>query len=136
MKYQGFIAVALLATLAQAKEPKPFQSGTLMQMDSVKCGVDENSGKSVAGELIGTDSGHKKTHELLCQEYVLQTDHIVYRIRPKDDKHPALLPVGGKAQFRMDKDKLVLRMEDMDNKDRDYIVVSMTPRPAAETASK
>ncbi len=107
-----------------------------MQMDSVKCGVDENSGKSVAGELIGTDSGHKKTHELLCQEYVLQTDHIVYRIRPKDDKHPALLPVGGKAQFRMDKDKLVLRMEDMDNKDRDYIVVSMTPRPAAETASK
>jgi len=135
MKFQWLIAVVLLAGLAYAKEPKPFQSGTLMQMDSVKCGVDENSGKSLAGELIGTDSGHKKTQEVLCQEYVLQTDHLVYRIRPKDAKHPALLPVGQKAQFRMEKDKMVLRVEDMDNKDRDYVVVSMTPRPATETAS-
>jgi hypothetical protein len=104
-------------------------------MDSVKCGVDEHSGKSVAGEIIGTDSGHKKTRELLCQEYVLQTDRLLYRIRPKDEKHPTLLPVGEKAQFRMEKDKIVLRVEDMDDKDRDYIVVSMSPRQATETTA-
>jgi hypothetical protein len=40
--------------------------------------------------LIGTDSAHKKTHELLCQEYTLQTDQVTYRIRPRDEKHPAL----------------------------------------------
>ena len=133
------IIPVILAGVAQAKEPKPHQSGTLLQMDSVGCGVDENSGKSFAGELIGTDSAHKKTHELLCQEYLLQTDHVIYRIRPRDEKHPALLPVGEKAQFRMDKDKMVLRVEDLDDKDRDYIVVSMTPRQdekPAETSAK
>ena len=94
MRYRMIFAVALLSVSAQAKGPKTFQSGTLLQMDSVKCGVDEHSGKSVAGEIIGTDSGHKKTRELLCQEYVLQTDRLLYRIRPKDEKHPTLLPVG------------------------------------------
>ncbi len=97
-------------------------------MDSVACGIDENSGKSLAGELIGTDGAHKKTHEVLCPEYVLQTDRVTYRIRPKDVKHPVLLPVGEHAQFRMQKDKMVLRVEDLDDKDRDYLVVSMTPR--------
>jgi hypothetical protein len=32
---------------------------------------------------------------------VLQTDKMVYRIRPRDEKHPALLPVGEQAQFRL-----------------------------------
>lgn len=137
MKNRMAITIILLAAgMAQAKQAKQFQSGTLMQMESVKCGVDENSGKSFAGELIGTDSGHKKTQELLCQEYVLQSDRLVYRIRPRDAKHPALLPVGQKVQFRVDKDKMVLRVEDMDNKDRDYTVVSMTARTGVETAAR
>src|SRR5215475_9269888 len=128
MRFKLCTAVILLSVLAYAKEPKHYQSGTLLQMDSVSCGLDENSGKSLAGEIIGTDGAHKKTHELLCQEYVLQTDRVIYRIRPRDEKHPVLLPVGEKAQFRMDKDHMKLRVEDLDDKDRDYIVISMTPR--------
>jgi hypothetical protein len=128
VKARIVIGVALLASLAYAKDQKPFQHGKLLQMESVACGVDENSGKSIAGEIIGTDSAHKKTHELLCQEYLLQSDKVIYRIRPRDEKHPALLPVGAEAQFRMQKDKMVLRVEDLDDKDRDYVVVSMTPR--------
>ncbi len=128
MKSSVFIGVVLLASVVYAKEPKPHQSGKLLQMDSVACGIDENSGKSFAGEMLGTDSAHKKTHELLCQEYVLQSERVIYRIRPRDEKHPVLLPVGEQAQFRMEKDKMILRVEDMDNKDRDYVVVSMTPR--------
>ena len=134
MRLKLFVTVLVLAGLAQAKEAKHFQSGTLLNMDSVDCGLDENSGKSFAGEILGTDSAHKKTHALLCQEYVLQTDRVVYRIRPRDEKHPVLLPVGEKAQFRMEKDKIVLRVEDLDDKDRDYIVVSMTPRADIKTA--
>ena len=42
--------------------------------------------------------------------------------------------MGEKAQFRMEKDKIVLRVEDLDDKDRDYIVVSMTPRADIKTA--
>ena len=135
MRSKYFLALLLLAALAQAKEPKHFQSGKLLKMQSVKCGTDEKNGKSVAGEMLGTDSSHMKTHELLCQEYVLETDNLVYTIRPKDDKHPVLLPVGEKAQFRLDKDKMLLRVEDLDDKEREYVVVSMLPKDSPETAS-
>ncbi len=96
--------------------------------------MDENSGKSVMGEIVGTDSAHKKTHALLCQEYLLQSDTVIYRIRPRDEKHPALLPVGQKAQFRIQKDKMLLQVEDVDSKEREYSVVSMTPRQAGKSA--
>jgi len=122
------LALVLAAAGAHAKDQRAHESGTLLQMDSVECGTDQKSAKSLAGEMLGTDSAHQKTHMLLCQEYLMQTDRIIYRIRPKDDKHPVLLPVGEKAQFRMDKDKMKLRVEDLDDKERDYIVVSMTPR--------
>jgi hypothetical protein len=129
MRYKALVvALTLMAAAAYAKEPRAYQSGKLLQMDSVQCGVDEKDAKSFTGEMIGTDSGHKKTQELLCQEYLLQTDKMIYRIRPKDAKHPVLLPVGERAQFRLDKDKMLLRVEDLDSKEREYIVVSMTPR--------
>jgi hypothetical protein len=72
---------------------------------------------------------------VLCQEYILQSDKIIYRIRPKDDKHPVLLPIGETAEFRLHKDKLLLRVpESSDDKEREYIVVSMTPRTDASAA--
>lgn len=129
-----FCSVLLLASVAYAKEPKQYQTGKLLQMDSVKCGTDEKDGNSLAGEMIGTDSSHRKTQEVLCQEYLVQTDSVIYRIRPKDAKHPVLLPVGDQVQFRLEKDKMILRVEDLDNKDREYNVVAMTPRTDANTA--
>jgi len=134
MRLRYLFAIVLIAALAQAREPRHYQSGKLVKMESVKCGTDEKNGKSLAGEMIGTDSSHMKTRELLCQEYVLESDRVVYRIRPKDDKHPVLLPIGEKAQFRLDKDKIVLRVEDLDDKDRDYIVVSMVPKESGDQA--
>lgn len=123
-----------MATAAYAKEPKPYQTGKLLQMDSVQCGVAEKSGQNFAGEMLDTDSSSKKTHELLCQEYVLQADKTTFRIRPRDEKHPVLLPAGDQAQFRLEKNKMLLRVIDLDNKEREYIVVSMTPRTDASTA--
>src|SRR5258706_16460034 len=115
MRYKSLVlASMLLAAAAYAKEPKAYQSGKLLQMDSVQCGIDEKDAKSFTGELIGTDSGHKKTQELLCQEYLLQTDKMIYRIRPKHAKHPVLQPVGERAQFRLGKDKYLLGGEDLD----------------------
>jgi len=120
--------VILCTILVQAKEHPLVHSGLLLQMDSIECGADQKSGKTFAGEVLGTDAAHQKVHTLLCPEYLLQTDRILYRIRPKDEKHPVLLPVGEKAQFRIEKDHMRLRVEDLDHKERDYIVVSMTPR--------
>src|SRR5712692_10155599 len=125
----------LLAGVCAAKERDDYQKGTLLRMDSAPCGVQEKGGKSMAGEILGTDTQSKKTKEVLCQEYVLQAERVIYRIRPKDDKHPALLPIGETAQFRIHKDKLILKVaEGSDNKEREYIVVSMTPREQAPAA--
>jgi hypothetical protein len=133
MRLHYVLAIALLASVAQAKEPRHYQSGKLLRMDSAPCGMDQKNAKSLAGEMLGTDSSHMKTQELLCQEYLLETSKIVYRIRPKDVKHPALLPIGEKAQFRLDKDEMRLRVEDMDDKEREYIVVSMSPNQSSDS---
>ncbi len=117
MQYKSLmLASLLLAATAYAKEPKAYQDGKLLQMDSVQCGMDEKGAKK------------GKSHDLLCQEYVVQTDQVVYRIRPRDDKHPMLLPVGQNAQFRLEKNKMLLRVEGLDGKEREYVVVSIKPR--------
>jgi hypothetical protein len=135
MRSKWMLCVVLgLASAAFAKDPKPYQTGKLLQMDSVQCGTSEKASTSVAGEMLGGDSGSKKTQEVLCQEYVLQAERVVYRIRPRDEKHPVLLPVGEQAQFRLQKDKMLLRVEDLDSKEREYIVVSMTPRSDSTSA--
>ncbi|HXO31942.1 MAG TPA: hypothetical protein VN901_06325 [Candidatus Acidoferrales bacterium] len=112
------LASLLLAATAYAKELKAYQDGKLLQMDSVQCGMDDNAKKG-------------KTHDLLCQEYLVQTDQVIYRIRPKDDKHAVLLPIGQSAQFRLEKkekNKMMLRIEGIDSKEREYFVVSIKPR--------
>jgi hypothetical protein len=132
MRKTSTIAVCFLfaAGLSAAKEHN-YEKGTLVRMESTSCGMQEKGAKTVAGEILGTDSQNKKTEEVLCQEYVLQTDKITYRIRPKDEKHAALLPIGETAQFRIQKDKLILRVPEADGKEREYLVVSMTPRDDA-----
>jgi len=126
----------ICASLTNAQGRQVPQSGELLQMDSVECGTEQKSAKTFGGEIIGTDNAHQKMHKLLCQEYVLQTERVTYRIRPKDDKHPTLLPVGEKAQFHIEKDFMKLRVEDLDSKEREYIVVSMSPRASTQTADK
>lgn len=132
---RSLLLVLSFALAALAKDRPAAQSGTLLQMDSVECGAEQKGGKTLTGEMLGTDSAHQKTHTLLCPEYLLQSERVIYRIRPKDDKHPVLLPVGEKAQFHLDKDHMKLRVEDLDDKERDYIVVSMTPRSEATQAA-
>lgn len=129
----------IAACAANSKEKPAYQTGVLLQMDSTSCGFAEKGNKTVTGELLGTDAQHQKTQEVLCQEYILQSDRLIFRIRLKDDKHPALLPIGESAQFRLHKDKMLLRVPETDGREREYIVVSMTPRgdvTANQTAAK
>ena len=125
MKSMFATALLLVAGSAFAKEPVFHQQGVITTMDAVECGVDENSGKSFAGEILGTDGAHRKTRQLLCHEYVLKSDRVIYRIRPRDETHPVLLPVGERAEFRIKKDKLLLAMPELDGKEREYSVTSM-----------
>jgi hypothetical protein len=132
-KWTQWVVLSLTAA-AFAKDPKPYQTGKLMQMDSVQCGTAEKDAQSIAVEPPGTDSARQSTPQLLCQEYVLQADRVVYRIRPRDEKHAALLPVGEPAQFRLQKDKLLLRAEALDSKEREYVVISVAPRSDSSSA--
>jgi hypothetical protein len=131
--WAAFLACLLLNLFAQAKEPKFYQQGKILRMDSVSCGTAEKSGKTFAGELLGTDSANRKIKETLCQEYVVQAQRVSYRIRPVDEKHPVLLPVGEVAEFRIHKDKLYLKVKELDGKERDYAVVSMVPVETSST---
>jgi hypothetical protein len=116
MGYKSLVLALILSAVgAYAKEPKAYQSGNLVRMESVQCEVD---GKHV----------ENKTQKPLCQEYVLQAEQVIYRIRPRQARHPVLLPLGEQAQFRMEQNKFLLRMEVLDNKEREFVVVSMTPR--------
>lgn len=128
-----FAGLFLLVISAHAKE-KFYEKGVLLQMQSSACGSAEKGSKTLAGEILGTDGEHKSTQELLCQEYVLQADRVIYRIRPRDEKHPAILPIGETAEFRIDKDKLMLRVPETNDKEREYSVVSITPRTDVQDA--
>jgi hypothetical protein len=140
MKTAHAVAALMIVTTLQAVQPVPakdkpaYERGVLLEMDSTHCGYAEKDGKTVAGEIFGTDGQHKNTQEVLCQEYILKSDRLIYRIRPKDDKHPSLLPVGETAEFRIHKDKMILRVPESDGKEREYIVVSMTQRADAVEA--
>jgi hypothetical protein len=127
-------ALVGLASEVSAKDAPSYDKGVLLSMDSKTCGAAQNSGKSLTDQLVGSDAQHKKVQEVLCQEYVLQADRITYRIRPKDDKHPILLPVGDTVQFRIFKDKMYVRNPEGDRKEREYKVLSMQPRAEVKEA--
>lgn len=54
MRYGSLIGILFLASVMQGKDVKVHQSGTLLQMDSVECGLAENSGK-----ICRRDPGHR-----------------------------------------------------------------------------
>ena len=133
---KNLVLVAMLALASApvdfAKDPPSYDRGALLSMDSSMCGTAEKGSKTLTGEILGTDGQHKNTQEVLCQEYVLQGDRIVYRIRPTDTKHPILLPVGDSVRYRVHKDKLYVLDRENDRKEREYSVLSMRVREDAK----
>jgi hypothetical protein len=128
----GLILVSAMTTLA--KDPSGYDKGLLLSMNSSTCGTAEKGSKTVAGEILGTDSEHKHTEQVLCQEYVLQGDRLVYHIRPTDMKHPKLLPVGDSVQYRIHKDKMYILDREGESKEREYTVISMQVRSDVNTS--
>lgn len=126
MKRHLFVIVLLLAvtSLAAAKDNRYYQTGLLAEMNATECGYQEKSGQGFVGSLIGTDSSKRDVRQTLCQEYVLKAEKVTYRIRPRKEKKAELLPIGERIQFRIKKDKMLLRVGDSD-KELEYNVVSM-----------
>ncbi len=121
MKPRLALTALLLASMAQAQEPKKYHAGRLLQMESLQCTVFENPSADAKASDAAT-----------CQEYVLQGDEVLFHLRAKDTKHPVFLPVGKEVGYRMEEDRFFLRLTSSDRKEHEYQVVSMEPRGKSE----
>jgi hypothetical protein len=98
-------AMLLVASVAFAQDPKPYQAGRLSLADPA-CVSQEKS----------------------CQQYVLEADGVVFHIRPKHLKHALSLPEGDRAEFRIQNGNILLRIEGFEDTEREYVVMSIAPR--------
>ncbi len=107
------LVASVLSVSAVAKE-RHYEQCTLTAMNSVPCGSQQKR--------------HKKTREMLCQEYVVQTDSTEYHIRQKQEKHTDILPIPSQGEFRIEKDTMRLRIPAGTGKELDYQIVSVAKR--------
>jgi len=129
----GALALAMLhPASAGAKDKKRAPRGMIESMQSVPCGVKQKglSGLGAVWGSVGVTS--VSSNEKLCPQYLFRTDDLEYHLRPKDMKHPVILPIGHEAEFKIRKDEIFLKVPDGgDHKTRAYHVVSMEPITAA-----
>jgi hypothetical protein len=125
-------AVVILAGILEAKEGRRNHVGQLLSMDSVPCGPVETS--TIGNVLFGgAQTPQVQIHEeKLCPEYILQSEGLYYRIRPKDRHHPTLLPIGEQVQFHLRKDHMVLQVEDLGSEEIECSVLSIVPEKHGE----
>ena len=108
------LSALLFASLAQAQEPRKYHTGQLLQMESLQCTVFEHASS-------------KETDTVLCREYVLRGDSVLFLLRAKDPKRVVLLPVGKEVDYRIEEDRFFLRVAAISKKEQEYSVVSMEP---------
>lgn len=113
----SYIAILVFSCTAFAQSLRPYQTGKLLEINAVPCSV-----------------SHSNSQQPLCQQLVIESDGVVFHIRPKREKQPVLLPVGERAQFRIEKGNILLHMDGVDSKEREFIVVSIAPRSDSSTA--
>ena len=130
----GAIALTLLfPAVAAAKKHKEPPRGMIESMEALPCGVKEKglNGLGAVWGSIGVTS--VSSDQKLCPQYLLRTDQLEYHIRPQDKKHPVVLPIGQEAEFKIKKDRMLLKVVNGDNKTRTYQVVAMEPVKSANT---
>jgi len=120
MKSKLALAVLLLASLAQAQDPKKYHSGRLLQMESLQCTVFESQ-----------SSAAQASDATVCQEYVVEGDEVLFHLRPTQTKRPVFLPVGKEVGYRVDEGKFYLLLSG-ERKEHQYVVVSMEARTRSE----
>ena len=124
----GALALAMLdPRSAAAKDKKKPPRGMIESMQSLPCGVKEKglSGLGAVWGSVGVTS--VSSNEKLCPQYLFRIDDLEYHLRPKDTKHPVILPIGHEAEYRIHKDEIILKVPDGDRKTRAYHVISMEP---------
>jgi len=119
---------------ASAKKKKAVPRGMLESMQSVPCGAKQRGLAGVGSIYASIGITHVNSTEKLCPQYLVRTDDMDYEIRPKNMKHPEVLPVGEEVTFKINHDHMDLRVGD-GGKKMTYIVVAMQPANAGGTSA-
>jgi hypothetical protein len=125
------IAGLLCVPAAHGRGKRNNHIGQLLRMETVHCGPDDAGALSKAifgGPVPGPE-------ERLCPEYILESEGLYYRIRPRNHKHPALLPIGEQAQFHFQKDRMLLQIEDFDDQTYEFTVLAIVPENHSQSFS-
>ena len=109
---------------------KPADRAMIEKMEAVPCGAKERGLAGLGAVWGSVGVTHVNSDEKLCPQYLLRSDDMEYHVRPLDHKHPVILPVGQEAEFKVNKDKLDMRVPEGNSdsrKRRHYQVVAMKP---------
>lgn len=122
----GIILVSAAPLAANSNKKNQPERGMLEKMDAVTCGAKQRGLSGVGSLWASAGITHVNSDEKLCPQYLLRTDEMEYEIRPTDNKHPSVLPLGHEAEFKIKKSKMFLTVTDgNDRKTRTYEVVAM-----------
>jgi hypothetical protein len=112
--------MGLSPSVSQANKKLRFaETGKLVEMQDVPCGTRQKGLAGLGSIFASVGVTDVNAKDKLCQEYVLRTADEEYRIRPVDEKHPGLLPVGAESEFRINKDRILLSVPEGDGKVRE-----------------
>ena len=121
------MSALLLAVPCFAGGKKHRERAMIEKMEAVPCGAKERGLTGLGSIWASAGITHVNSDEKLCPQYLLRADDMEYEVRPKDLKHPVVLPVGQEVVFKIKKDCLLLKVPDGDQKMRAYQVVAMKP---------
>jgi hypothetical protein len=131
MKIKSLLVLLLVLTAAMPasadKKKKQPDRAMLEKMEAVPCGAKQKGITSLGSIWASAGITHVNSDEKMCPQYLLRTDDMDYEIRPKDLKHPVVLPVGQEVVFKIKKDEMYVKCPEGDKKTRAYQVVAMKP---------
>jgi len=130
MNFRSAVTIALtlaiaLPPAAGATKKKVTPRGMLESMQSVPCGAKQRGLNGLGSIWASVGVTRVNSDEKLCPQYLVRTDEMDYEIRPKDLKHPEVLPIGQEVEFKIKKDHMMLKAPE--GKTRTYVVVAMRP---------
>jgi len=142
MNFKSLLVIALAFSSAvplsgAPKKKKQPPRGMLEKMEAVPCGAKQRGLAGLGTIWASAGITHVNSDEKLCPQYLLRTDEMEYHIRPTDGKHPVVLPIGQEVEFKIKKDRMLVKVPDGDKKTRSYQVVAVNPtNPAPETSAQ
>jgi hypothetical protein len=133
----ALLLVFIVPFSASGKNKNKPERAMLEKMEAVPCGAKQKGLTGLGSFWASVGITHVTSDEKLCPQYLLRTDDMDYRIRPKDLRHPVVLPVGHEVVFKLKKDHmLVFVPEGSDKSTRAYEVVAMEPANSPNNSAK